>query len=52
MSHNKITVQNQAPDSAGNISLTSLGIDDLKQVAGCMKGEVKSSVFLISKSES
>lgn len=32
MSHNKITVQNQSPDSTGNISLSSLNIDDLNNV--------------------
>ena len=32
MSHNKITVQNQAPDSDGNISLSSLNIGDLNNV--------------------
>lgn len=32
MSHNKLTVQNQAPDAAGNISLSSLNIDDLNNV--------------------
>lgn len=32
MSHNKLTVQNQSPDSAGNISLSSLNIGDLNNV--------------------
>jgi hypothetical protein len=32
MSHNKLTVQNQSPDSAGNISLSSLDIQDLNNV--------------------
>ena len=32
MSHNKITVQSQNPDANGNISLTSLNIDDLNNV--------------------
>lgn len=32
MSHNKITVQGQNPDSSGNVSLASLNIDDLNNV--------------------
>ena len=32
MSHNKIKVANQAPDGSGNISLSSLTIDDLSNV--------------------
>ena len=32
MSHNKITVQNQSPNSSGNIDLSSLNIDDLNNV--------------------
>jgi hypothetical protein len=32
MSHNKIKVANQAPDASGNISLSSLTIDDLSNV--------------------
>lgn len=32
MSHNKITVQSQNPDSSGNISLSSLNIGDLNNV--------------------
>lgn len=32
MSHNKITVQGQNPDSSGNVSLSSLDIDDLNNV--------------------
>ena len=32
MSHNKIKVQNQEADSSGNISLSSLNIDDLNNV--------------------
>jgi hypothetical protein len=32
MSHNKITVQGQNPDSSGNVSLSSLSIGDLNNV--------------------
>ncbi len=32
MSHNKITVQGQNPDSSGNVSLASLDIGDLNNV--------------------
>lgn len=33
MSHNKLTVSNKSPDSSGNISLSSVNIEDLSNVA-------------------